>query len=237
MSFLVNTEFRSQAIETMDDFSLEGEMFRDTLDKLELINRRLGGNRVTINGLRKLIKDLPKDRPIKIVDLGCGHGDILRDIAKLGRKEQRKFQLIGVDANQDAVQYSNELSVDFPEIEFKTMDVFSATFKELQFDIALCTLFMHHFKDKELKELLSALVEKTSIGIVINDLHRHKIAYLLFQFLGLFIKNKMVREDGLISILRAFKRKDLERLSSELNLNAAIRWKWAFRYQWIIRQT
>lgn len=237
MSFLVNTEFRSQAIETMDDFSLKGEMFRDTLDKLEVINRRLGGNRVTINGLKKLIKNQPKNRPIRIIDLGCGHGDILREVAKIGRKKGWKFKLVGVDANQDAIDYSNELSTQFPEIEFKKVDVFSEEFNALEYDVVLCTLFVHHFKDKELKELLSLLVKKATIGVVINDLHRHRIAYLLFQFLGLFIKNKMVKEDGLISILRAFKRKDLEKLSSELKVSATIQWKWAFRYQWIIRQT
>ena len=48
MSFLVDTTFRSEETEIMDDFSLEGKVFRDTLDKLETINRTLGGNIVTI---------------------------------------------------------------------------------------------------------------------------------------------------------------------------------------------
>jgi hypothetical protein len=61
MSFFVNTAFRSEENEIMDDFTLEGEMFRDTLDKLETINRLLGGNVVTINGVKKLLKDQPKD--------------------------------------------------------------------------------------------------------------------------------------------------------------------------------
>ena len=95
MSFLVDTSFRSEETEIMDDFSLEGELFRDTLDKLETINRTLGGNVVTINGVKKLIKDQPKDKTITIADLGCGHGDILRDLAKFGRKKGYTFKLIG----------------------------------------------------------------------------------------------------------------------------------------------
>ena len=76
MSFLVETSERSLETEMMDDFTLEGEMFRDTLDKLETINRFLGGNNVTINGLKLLLTGQPKNKTITIVDLGCGHADI-----------------------------------------------------------------------------------------------------------------------------------------------------------------
>jgi hypothetical protein len=66
-------------------------------------------------------------------------------------------------------------------------------------------------------------------------LQRSKIAYRLFQLLGLTISNDMIVEDGLTSILRAFSRKDLETYSNTLHLKSEIRWQWAFRYQWLIR--
>lgn len=234
MSFLVNTSFRSDETEIMDDFTLEGELFRDTLDKLETINRLLGGNAVTINGVKKLLKDHPKEKEITIIDLGCGHGDILRDVAKFGRKRGYTFQLIGIDANPDAIEYANELSKDYPELSFQAVDIFSEEFQQLEFDVVLCTLFAHHFKDEELLSFFKPTLKNARKGIVINDLHRHKLAYYLFKIIGLFIKNSMVREDGLTSILRAFKRKDLEKISKELNAKATIQWKWAFRYQWIL---
>jgi hypothetical protein len=41
--------------------------------------------------------------------------------------------------------------------------------------------------------------------------------------------------DGKLSILRGFKRKELKALARKMNFkNYSIRWKWAFRYQWII---
>ena len=135
MSFLVNTSFRSSETEIMDDFTLEGEMFRDTLDKLETINRLLGGNVVTINGVKKLLKNSTKDKTITIIDLGCGHGDILRDVAKFGRKQGYTFQLIGIDANPDAIEYANELSKEYPELSFEAIDIFSDDFNP--FDLSL----------------------------------------------------------------------------------------------------
>ncbi|NCT10128.1 MAG: methyltransferase domain-containing protein [Flavobacteriia bacterium] len=236
MDFFINTKFRTDKEELMDDFSIGGDLLRDTLDKLENINRWLGGNKVTLNGLKSLLKNHPKDKKITIIDIGCGHGDILRDVAKFGRKAQFHLQLIGVDANPEAIKYAQELSIDFPEISFRTEDIFSENFKNQQFDIVLATLFLHHFKEDSLISFLKNTLQNTKIGIVVNDLHRHKLAYYLFMTLSIFIKNNMIIEDGLTSVLRGFKRKDLEKISIQINKSPQISWKWAFRYLWILKK-
>ena len=236
MNFLVDTSNRSSKTEIMDDFTLEGVLLRDTLDKLEIINRLLGGNSVTISGLKKILKNQSKNKTITIVDLGCGNGDILRDVAQFGRKNNYSFKLTGIDANLAAIDYAKELSKDYSELNFKKIDIFSEDFKKETYDIVLCTLFLHHFKNEELIPFLKTITEKATIGIVVNDLHRHRLAYYLFKFIGFFIKNEMVREDGLTSILRAFKKKDLENIAKELNVHFSIQWKWAFRYLWILKK-
>ena len=236
MNFLVDTSNRSSKTEIMDDFTLEGVLLRDTLDKLEIINRLLGGNSVTISGLKKILKNQSKNKTITIVDLGCGNGDILRDVAQFGRKNNYSFKLTGIDANLAAIEYAKELSKDYSELNFKKIDVFSEDFKEQSFDIVLCTLFLHHFKNEELIPFLKTITEKATIGIVVNDIHRHRLAYYLFKLIGFFIKNEMVREDGLTSILRAFKKKDLENIAKELNVHFSVQWKWAFRYLWILKK-
>ena len=220
----------------MDDFSLKGELLRDTLDKLGNINKWLGGNRVTLDGIIQLLKNQPKNKTYTIIDLGCGHGDILRQVAKYGRKHQYSFRLIGIDANQDAIAYATELSSEYPNITFKSIDIFSDQFETLNFDIALTTPFLHHFKEEEIKKLLKKLYANANIGLVINDLQRSKLAYGLFKLLGLVITNQMIKQDGLTSILRAFKREELEEISQQLHLKSQIRWKWAFRYQWLIKK-
>lgn len=236
MDFFISTKQRTDKEELMDDFSIGGDLLRDTLDKLENINRWLGGNKVTVNGLKTILKNHPNEEEITIVDIGCGHGDILRDVAIWGRKNNYKFKLLGVDANPTAIEYANELSKDFPELTFNTQDIFSDEFKNSQFDVVLATLFLHHFKEKELTSFLGNTIKQTKIGIVINDLHRHKLAYYLFMLLSVFISNKMIIEDGLTSVLRGFKRKDLENISNNIKVESEISWKWAFRFLWLIKK-
>jgi 2-polyprenyl-3-methyl-5-hydroxy-6-metoxy-1,4-benzoquinol methylase len=237
MSFLVNTTYRTDEEEIMDDFSIDGPLLNDALDKLATINKLLGGNDVTLNGLKILLKNHPKDKTITIIDLGCGGGDILRAIANYGKKEGYNFQLIGVDANKNATDYATTLSADFDNIKFVYADVFSEEFEVMEYDIVITTLFLHHFKENQLLELMKHLLKKAKSGMVVNDLHRHRLAYYLFKLITIPVKNKMIIEDGLTSVLRGFKRKELVNLSKELKSNYQLKWKWAFRYQWVLKSS
>jgi 2-polyprenyl-3-methyl-5-hydroxy-6-metoxy-1,4-benzoquinol methylase len=236
MSLLVSTKHRSEEEEIMDDLDYNGPILHDALDKLAKINQWLGGNKVTINGLKKALINHPKTDIITIVDLGCGGGDILREVSRYGKRYGYKFQLIGIDANQHTVNYAKTTSKTYENIEFKAIDIFSEDFKQLEYDIVLTTLFLHHFKEDELVTFLNPVLEKAKQGIVVNDLHRHPIAYYLFKLLCTTIKNKTIVEDGLTSVLRGFKRQELENISQQLNANYQIQWKWAFRFQWILKQ-
>jgi 2-polyprenyl-3-methyl-5-hydroxy-6-metoxy-1,4-benzoquinol methylase len=221
----------------MDDFSMEGEMLREALDKIAKINQLLGGNQLTLQGVKQLIKGIAISKEIIIVDVGCGNGDMLRELAKYGQKQDLKFKLIGIDANNFTVNHARNLSSEYANISYRCEDIFEQSFQQLQYDIVLCTLTLHHFKDDEIITLLKVFQQKAKLGIVINDLQRSAISYRLFQALCfVFRLNEMSREDGLVSILRGFKKKELVAFSTLLQFKKyTIQWKWAFRYQWIIK--
>jgi len=234
----VNTTYRSTEEEIMDDLSMEGEMLRQTLDKLAQINQRLGGNQATISGLHTLLKTASKNTVINIVDIGCGSGDMLRAVADYGRKNSFVFKLTGIDANEYTINYARKLSAKYPEISFIKMDVLADEFSQMRFDVVLATLFLHHFSEQQIEQLLFPVVQKAGIGVVVNDLHRSRAAYYLFKALSLFLTNPMVKKDGAISVLRGFKKNELITISKKIKDSVStIHWKWAFRYQWIIKKT
>ncbi|CAL66584.1 methyltransferase domain-containing protein [Christiangramia forsetii] len=236
--FKIDTSRRTDKSEIMDDFDLQGNELRRTLKDLENINAWLGGNKITINGIEKLLENQSNSRRIRIADIGCGNGAMLRKIAKWGKRKDYNLELIGIDANAHAVEIARELSGDFDNISFEELNIFSDSFKNMNFDIILCTLTLHHFKDKQIVDLLKQLYNQSKLGVVINDLHRNSSAYILFQaFCVVFVNNEIARKDGLTSILRGFKKRDIQNFAKKVAAkNHEISWKWAFRYQWIIKK-
>ena len=206
------------------------------MDKIAKINQLLGGNQLTLLGVKQLIARNPTTNMFTIVDVGCGNGDMLRALAEYGLQNNIKLNLIGIDANNFTVEHAKSLSLNYINIKYQCENIFEQSFQELKYDIVLCTLTLHHFKEDEIMTIMSQFYKNASIGVVINDLHRSAVAYRLFQGLCFVFKlNAMSREDGLISILRGFKKKELIEFSKKLNFkNYTIHWKWAFRYQWII---
>ncbi len=222
----------------MDDFKLNGAILKDALIKIAKINQLLGGNQLTLQGLKLLLKNVDKSTEIKIVDIGCGNGDMLRYIEKFGLKNNYNFKLIGIDANEFTIKCAKDLSKNNKNITYNCIDVFNKQFNELKYDIILSTLTLHHFKNDDILYLMRIFNQNSKIGIVINDLQRSKIAYRLFQFICFILRlNKMPKEDGLVSILRGFKKQDLIDFSTKLGFKKYyLSWKWAFRYQWIIEK-
>lgn len=234
----LDTTYRTDLEESMDDFSMDNDGLVTALDDIARINQLLGGNSVTLEGVKTLIKDFPKDKTITIMDFGCGSGDMLRMLSKFGKENNLNFQLIGIDANEATIRHAEKCSLDFDNITYLAEDIFLYDFSKYNIDIALITLTLHHFKDDEILKIMRVILNLVKKGIVVNDLQRSKLAYRLFQaIIFIFRLEKMTAEDGLISILRGFKREDLEKFSTELGLKkCSIKWKWAFRYQWIIEK-
>lgn len=234
----IQTKHRTDDPEIMDDFDLKGDVLKESLDKIAKINQLLGGNKLTLKGVKKLLKKIPNSNLITIIDVGCGNGDMLRKLADFGYENNLSLELIGIDANNFTVNYAVDLSIKYPNITYRCQDVFDESFSEIKYDIVLCTLTLHHFKNNEINKLLTVFYANSKLGFVINDLHRSIIAYRLFQAVCfVFRLNEMSRKDGLTSILRGFKKHELIAFSENLNFKKySIHWKWAFRYQWIIEK-
>ena len=220
----------------MDGGDFQGEELERTLEDLDRVNHLLGGYKITTQGIQKILGSACYSQPLAIIDVGCGNGSMLREVAKMGRSRGMKMKLHGIDINGNTTEIARKKSQDFPEITFETLDVISEEFQNRKVDITLCTLTLHHFTDKEIVHLMKIFEKVSLMGIVINDLERSNTAYYLFKlYCVFFMKNEVAKRDGLTSILRSFKKEDLQWYGRNLKVRKQmISWKWAFRWQWVL---
>ncbi len=219
----------------MDDPNVDEATLKAALAEVTRVNKYLGGQQVTLEGLRYFF-DRFSQKSYTILDVGCGDGAMLRSIANFARKRSIAVKLIGIDINPKSIALAQKRSQDFPELSFQVQDVFKLNETHLEIDIITSTLTMHHFNDAEILKFLAQFLKLANLGVVINDLQRSTIAYRLFQaYSRVFMKSAMARHDGLISIERAFTKNELLSYTSKLGVQSfSIKWRWAFRYLWIL---
>ncbi|WP_439881125.1 methyltransferase domain-containing protein [Pontibacter sp. MBLB2868] len=224
-------KLRSNEPELMDDLTMSGEELRKNLEELEVINHWLGGYNVVLDALDKL--DVPQNHTLRIADIGCGGGDTLKSITKWARRKNVKVELEGIDANDFMVQFARKRCAAYPEISVSQFDVFSEAFAAKQYDVVVCSLFCHHFTDAQLVSMFRQLYRQAHTAIIINDLHRHWLAYYSIKYItALFSSSRLVKNDAPLSVWRAFKRVELEQLLAQAGIqNYSLKWMWAFRWQ------
>lgn len=228
---------RSSATEIMDDLQGSGEDLHQALRELETINDLLGGNEVTLNGMSQLLEEARTSKTLHIADLGCGSGDTLKLIRKLLNKRKLDGKLTGFDANPNVIAFALGQTPESCRIQYETLNIFSDEFKTRKFDIVTGTLFFHHFTTEQLVAFFGQLKSQASVGLIINDIHRHWFSYYSIKWLTqLFSRSRMVKHDALQSVLRAFSRNELMDILHRSGIvHFRISWRWAFRWQVIVR--
>ncbi|HEX8350407.1 MAG TPA: methyltransferase domain-containing protein, partial [Hymenobacter sp.] len=228
---------RATEEELMDNLTLASDDLRRNLDELETINTWLGGYAPILQALDELYGRLPdQERALQVADLGCGGGDTLRRIAKWARRRQKKVELFGIDANTFMLAYAAAHSQAYPEIRYQQADVFAPAFQAQRYDIITASLFCHHFPDTQLITLLQQWKRQARRFVIINDLHRHWLAYYSIKWLTWLGRGSyLVQNDAPLSVARAFTRHDWEQVLHQAGIQKYhLRWRWAFRWQVII---
>jgi len=227
-------ESRSYELEHLDKGDYTAEEYEGCIVELQLINRWLGDARALKRSLLSLI-DAEGLKTFSVLDVGAGSGELLRVIARNAVQKKQHATLVGVELNERSVRAIVEESREFPGISSVRADALKLPFPDECFDYAMCSLFTHHFREKEIVKILGEMNRVARKGIVVIDLHRHPIAYGFYTTIGkIFLRNRLIREDGALSILRGFKAEELKELGKAAGLGE-VRVERRFPYRLVMR--
>jgi SAM-dependent methyltransferase len=194
---------RSTASEWMDIEPLGFDELRQCLKQLAQINFLSLGYRPTLTWLADAVRRHGKSRPLSVLDVGCGYGDMLRRLERWADRHDVALDLHGVDINPVTRQVALSATPAGSVIHYHTADIFALP-PEQTYDVIISSLFAHHLDEAPLARFLRWMEAHATLGWFINDLHRDALArFSVKQFLRVMGYHRVVQHDGPMSVERA----------------------------------
>jgi 2-polyprenyl-3-methyl-5-hydroxy-6-metoxy-1,4-benzoquinol methylase len=240
---MISFQTRTDEDELMDDFSITDDRLTDALDQLRNVNRWLGGYDTTMVILAPWLKSRAAanpGKPIRILDLGTGIADFPEYIIQWAAQQTPAIDLeiVAIDANPVTVDYAQKalarrLSPDLQaKVRVEVADALDLPYQDGEFDVAMGAMFLHHFAEPKAIAIVRDMQRVSRGGILINDLHRHQLAYFgIYSLTRLFRASEMMQNDGPVSVLRGFRAPELQTIGQAAGLpQFSLKWYWPFRW-------
>src|SRR5438067_303167 len=208
-------KFRQRSLEpeNLDKGSYTAEEYEGCLVELRRVNEWLGDANALRDSLFREIarRDL---RSFSVLDVGAGSGELLRVAAKWARETNRQAALVGLELNERSAQAILEESAEFREISSIRANGFQLPFGDNSFDYVIQSLTLHHFDDAGAVQILREMARVARCRIFVIDLNRNPVAYFFYTTIGhLFLHNRLIREDGALSILKSFTPEEMKQIA------------------------
>ncbi|MEI6740318.1 MAG: methyltransferase domain-containing protein [Gemmatimonadaceae bacterium] len=219
---------RAQQSELMDDETLTPAVFHAVLSDLAQVNIVTRAAAPTLHWLARAAQGRSH---VTVLDVGFGHGDMLRRIAHWARARRLAVTLIGIDRDPRSAAIATAATDPALGISYHTGDAASLA---MQPDCIISSLVAHHMRDEELVDFLRWMDDTATRGWFINDLHRHRLAWLGYRALAALARwHPIVQHDGALSVRRAFTRADWDRLLAAAGLTQPPVWvRWHLPFRW-----
>jgi len=224
---------RSRESELMDGSDYTAAEMIDNLADLRRVNRYLGGRRALTRHLFPMIETVwaAGRRPVRLLDVGAGSADIPARIVSWARGRGIVVECVALDLNEIIALEARRQIARYPEINVVRANALNLPFEERSFDFALASLFMHHLESRQAARLIESLARVARVAFIINDLRRHPIAYYSIKLLTrIFTRNRLVRNDSAVSVLRGFTERDIAEIADASQIGLQVFRHFPYRY-------
>ncbi len=216
--FVPNRRFDSNKSELIDSPVDDESMLDDDLRNLRIFNRYFGGISLILDHLRPWMGRADNGE-IHILDLATGSADVPTAISDFAAKQEKKVRITAIDQSSQILRIARQQVGDRANIQLLQGDILNLDFPAKSFDIALCSLAIHHFSRENAVALLRLMNRLSRVGFIVNDLNRTWLAaFAARTFFYVSTNNEMSRHDSYVSVMRAFTPRELHEMAKEAGI-------------------
>ncbi|MCR2793338.1 methyltransferase domain-containing protein [Microbacterium sp. zg.Y625] len=195
--------------ELMDDPQCDPGRLDATLRRFGTVNRLVSGwGGIYRAHLRPHLAGL--GRPARVLDLGCGGGDLIGRLAGLARRDGLRVQWLGVDPDTRAHAVARARERD--DVRFRCTDSTALRAEGERFDAVVSNHVLHHLTPEELAGFAADSLALSSGPVLHADIARGRLAYGLYAVgIAPLAPGTFLHTDGLRSIRRSYRPDELQR--------------------------
>lgn len=197
--------------ELMDDPDCDPHRLRTTLRRFTLVNRLIAAWG-TVYRTRVWPALAAAPGPTRLLDIGCGGGDVLRGLVARARADGFDVTGVGIDPDARSLDVARSAR-PVRGIEYRLTDSTRLAETGERFDVTLSSHVMHHLTPDELRRVLDDSARLATRLALHSDIARSRLAYAGYA-VGItpLAPGSFLRTDGLRSIRRSWTPAELERL-------------------------
>ncbi|MGI8589140.1 MAG: methyltransferase domain-containing protein [Chloroflexia bacterium] len=206
--------------ELLDDPGEASEReLRQSLRDIRMANLVGQGTAVILRHLPDVLGDWPAGRPLSLLDLATGSGDIPRAVVRWCRRRAIPCSILATDISPEVLEEARRQTRAYPEIRVMAVDARRPPFAPGSFDVVTCSLALHHLDAEGATETLGNMARLARCGFIVNDVERSWPAYLASVALVYGItRNRLTRHDGPASVKRAYTRAEIRRMAADAGI-------------------
>jgi len=187
-----------------------------SLADIDRLNSWFGGYALSLRTIRRLAAQVPRDRPLRIIDVGGGTAAFAVRVAEWGRRSGRAVRVVVVDRDPTTLRLAREVVAAYPEIVLVRGDAAALPCRQRAADIVITALTLHHLEPAQAAVGLREMTAAARIAVVVNDLLRRRLSlglvWLATRLLGC---HPISRHDGPLSVRRSYSREELQALAEK----------------------
>jgi 2-polyprenyl-3-methyl-5-hydroxy-6-metoxy-1,4-benzoquinol methylase len=205
----------------MDDPALSDHEHIRALRGLRRINAISGTTGAIWRPIARLVRQQNLDR-IRILDIGCGGGDLVFALAAKARRRKIDLDIAGCDMSPRAVEIArSRTGSDRSGVHFFRLNALADPWPE-EYDVVVSSLLLHHLSHDEIVGFLKRAAGAARRMMVMSDLRRTRTGLLLAQIgTRVLSRSRVVHHDGPQSVRGALTVQELRRATNEAGLSDA----------------
>lgn len=207
---------RSTQLELLDRAHHDQAELRRNLREMAMLNRLPGGIGDSLRMVGWLLDGPGADRAdASVLDVGVGSGDFVRAM----RRREPSIRLTGIELHPEVLDVARRNLADTNHVTLMAGDALAIPMGDGEVDVAHASLLLHHLDPEQAVVALAEMRRVARRGVVINDLRRGRLAFVLtaLTVLGLS-RARYTRHDGVLSARRAYTLAELDDLAGSAGL-------------------